>query len=58
MKDREDGNVGGLQVTGFDNYNRSFQREKDELNLLRKQLAPLLELKSTLIKEGILQEEL
>ena len=37
--------------------NESFQREKDELNLLRKQLAPLLELKSTLIKEGILQEE-
>jgi hypothetical protein len=39
-------------------HNESFQREKDELNLLRKQLAPLLELKSTLIKEGILQEEL
>ena len=38
-------------------HNESFQREKDELNLLRKQLAPLLELKSTLIKEGILQEE-
>ena len=32
-------------------------REKDELNLLRKQLAPLLELKSTLIKEGIVEEE-
>ena len=39
-------------------HNESFQKEKDELNLLRKQLAPLLELKSTLIKEGILQEEL
>jgi hypothetical protein len=38
-------------------HNESFQREKDELNLLRRQLAPLLELKSTLIKEGILQEE-
>jgi hypothetical protein len=37
--------------------NESFQRQTDELNLLRKQLAPLLELKSTLIKEGILQEE-
>jgi hypothetical protein len=31
-------------------HNESFQREKDELNLLRKQLAPLLELKSTLIR--------
>ena len=38
-------------------HNGSFQREKDELNLLRKQLAPLLELKSALIKEGILQEQ-
>jgi len=38
-------------------HNESLQREKDELNLLRKQLAPLLELKGTLIKEGILQEE-
>jgi hypothetical protein len=37
--------------------NESLQRQTDELNLLRKQLAPLLELKSTLIKEGILQEE-
>jgi hypothetical protein len=37
-------------------HNESFQREKDELNLLRRQLAPLLELKS-MIKEGILQEE-
>lgn len=38
-------------------HNESLQREKDELNLLRKQLAPLLELKGTLIKEGILEEE-
>ena len=38
-------------------HNESIQREKDELNLLRKQLLPLLELKSALIKEGILQEE-
>ena len=37
--------------------NELFQKEKDELNLLRNQLAPLLELKNTLIKEGILQEE-
>ena len=35
----------------------SFQKEKNELNLLRRQLAPLLELKSTLIKEGLLREE-
>jgi hypothetical protein len=33
-------------------HNESFQREKDELNLLRKQLAPPLELRDTLIKEG------
>jgi hypothetical protein len=38
-------------------HNESFQREKDELNLLRKQLAPPLELRDTLIKEGILQGE-
>jgi hypothetical protein len=38
-------------------HNESVQKEIDELNLLRKQLAPLLELKSTLIKEGILKEE-
>jgi hypothetical protein len=38
-------------------HNESFQREKDELNSLRRQLAPLLELKSTLIKEGILEED-
>jgi integrase len=38
-------------------HNESIQREKDELNLLRKQLLPLLELKSALIKEGILQEQ-
>jgi integrase len=38
-------------------HNESFQREKNELNLLRRQLAPLLELKSTLIKEGLLREE-
>lgn len=38
-------------------YSESIQREKDELNLLRKQLAPLLELKNTLIEEGILQEQ-
>lgn len=34
----------------------SLEREKKELDLLRKQLAPLLELKTTLIKEGILKE--
>jgi integrase len=38
-------------------HSESIQREKDELNLLRKQLAPLLELKNTLIEEGILQEQ-
>jgi hypothetical protein len=38
-------------------HNESFQREKNELNLLLRQLAPLLELKSTLIKEGLLREE-
>jgi hypothetical protein len=31
-------------------HGESIQREKDELNLLRKQLAPLLELKNTLIE--------
>jgi hypothetical protein len=39
-------------------HNESFQREKNELNLLRRQLAPLLELKSTLIKEGLLRENI
>ena len=38
-------------------HSESIQREKDELNLLRKQLATLLELKNTLIEEGILQEQ-
>jgi ATP-dependent helicase YprA (DUF1998 family) len=38
-------------------HSESIQREKEELNLLRKQLAPLLELKNTLIEEGILQEQ-
>lgn len=38
-------------------HSEYIQREKDELNLLRKQLAPLLELKNTLIEEGILQEQ-
>jgi hypothetical protein len=37
--------------------NDSLEREKNELYLLRNELAPLLELKDTLIKEGILQEE-
>jgi hypothetical protein len=36
--------------------NDSLQREKDELYFLRKELTPLLELKNTLIKEGILRE--
>jgi hypothetical protein len=34
----------------------SLEKEKEELNILRKQLVPLLELKTTLIKEGILKE--
>ena len=38
--------------------NNSLEKEKDELYLLRKELAPLLELKATLIKEGILEEGL
>ena len=33
-------------------HNESLQREKDELNLLRKQLAPLLELKRYFDKRG------
>ena len=33
-------------------HNESFQKEKDELNLLRKQLAPLLELKKYFDKRG------
>ena len=37
--------------------NDSLEREKNELYLLRNELTPLLELKDTLIKEGILQEE-
>ena len=36
--------------------NDSLQREKDELYFLRKELAPLLDLKNTLMKEGILRE--
>ena len=36
--------------------NDSLKREKDELYFLRKELTPLLELKNTLIKEGILKE--
>jgi integrase len=37
--------------------NNLLEREKNELSLLREKLAPLLELKDTLIKEGILQED-
>jgi hypothetical protein len=37
--------------------NDLLEREKNELSLLRKKLAPLLELKDTLIKEGVLQED-
>jgi hypothetical protein len=36
--------------------NDSLQREKDELYFLRKELTPLLDLKNTLMKEGILRE--
>jgi hypothetical protein len=34
----------------------TIEREKNELAVLRKELAPLLELKNSLIKEGILRE--
>jgi hypothetical protein len=36
--------------------NDSLEKEKEELYLLRKELAPLLELKNTLVKEGVLKE--
>jgi hypothetical protein len=36
-------------------HNDSLQREKDELYFLRKELTPLLELKDTLMKEGLLR---
>jgi hypothetical protein len=36
--------------------NDSLQREKDELYFLHKELTPLLDLKNTLMKEGILRE--
>jgi hypothetical protein len=36
--------------------NDSLQREKDELYFLRKELTPLLDIKNTLMKEGILRE--
>jgi hypothetical protein len=37
-------------------YSDSLQRERGELDLLRKELLPLFELKNTLVKEGLLKE--
>jgi len=36
--------------------NDALEREKDEVTALRKELEPLLTLKNTLVKEGLLKE--
>jgi len=36
--------------------NQRLEKEKDEVAYLKQQLEPLLELKNTLIQEGILKE--